>query len=197
MQVDAPNPNVALHPRAPLIVLPNPRERQRADALTGVDIQDGQGQTWRFRQLPLARDFDPIRDRMYDQSVLKGTVDLIDIYVCGLAMLTDNYDLTPDEGRMILFSMERDALVRGVAGGVFRPDAFRRTYSAWARASCWLNGVNPDTVPGEDLPHVLYLLQRTGRTIPLDEYTEASEANNAWNALAALAKPKAKPADAE
>jgi hypothetical protein len=132
------------------------------------------GQAWLLAHGGAASILDAYRDRMDDQVRMSGQVDMSDVYEVGRLMLASNYELTEEEVLELLASADPGDLVKAVMASLFGKAKVHRQYTMWMMASLYANGLDPEKIPAEWMPHVLDMLVSTGRTLPINKYTDAA-----------------------
>lgn len=136
----------------------------------GEPLDCGESGTWILPRAATAREFDVIRDRLFDDMAGSASVGLTDIFLAAWSLIQKHYDLTGMEATQLLARAERSTLCDTVVDVLLVPDDPPRRYGDWVRASLVANGLDPATIAADDLPHVLFTLEKTGRCVPLGEF---------------------------
>ena len=144
-----------------------PANSARTAALTGTDVVLGDGQTWTLA------DFVPVLggvwDKIYDDNLLATRYEREDIQVATLRLLEANYDLPTDVMVSLIEGASLDHLRNAVEFALFGHRDRVRTWSDWAASALYANGIDPTTLPGNQLRPVLDSLVASGRAVnPLD-----------------------------
>jgi hypothetical protein len=171
-------------------------ERRKPGAY-GTPIRLADGQVWLLaapvfkvgrEELTRPR-VDRSLDRIFETLTLVGRVSLEDAWAAARVLLLRNYRLDDDEAAQLLSvspGAVSQALVEAVVFALLGSGDTERTYSSWVRASLLANGLAQAEIPSADLPHVLSILQATGRTVPVDEFVDACRAAQDDAALESL-----------
>ncbi|MDQ3168428.1 MAG: hypothetical protein M3P94_07245 [Chloroflexota bacterium] len=149
-------------------------QRRRTGTPVGPTVMID-GHEWHLFPAGLAPIVAAERDRLYDDWVVKQSVQMEDIRLVAYYALHTNYYLSEADVARLVWVANPDELVAATMESLF-PTAYRRTWSAWARSALLANGLKPESIAGEDLPHVLAQLVQTGRAVACEVYTEADEA---------------------
>jgi hypothetical protein len=157
---------------------------RRKPGANGVPVALADGQTWLLAS-PVYRagadsltepPLDSVIDRVFESTLVSGSVSVCDLWEAARALLRANYDLSDDEIAGLLgVSPGRDctALADVVLEAVFGSDLRGKTYTDWVRASLFANGLSPAQIPARDIVNTLAILAATNRTVPLSKFADA------------------------
>lgn len=134
------------------------------------------GATWLLARGGVAKVLDPYRDRMDDQARLAQTVAMLDVFEVARVCLASNYRLSDPEIIHLLEGADREKLIEATMSALFGASSPHRTYTMWMISGLYAAGLDPETIPAEWIPEVLYQLVKARRILPISEYTDAAVA---------------------
>lgn len=102
------------------------------------------GHTWYLAAYPPA--LTERWDRLFDENVLRGEYDGVDVWACAAELLIENYLLTYDECCALIMTQLPIAYREAVENALFGTRPEHRTYSQWVESVLWGVGQNPDTI---------------------------------------------------
>jgi hypothetical protein len=175
----APDAGAPAGPPDELAGLPRPEERRRRSGITGRRMILPDGTEWLLADAGIAPVLTELRDKIHDDRTLGGGKVLVeDLEIAGFYLLTQNYDLTPQEAFRILAAATTEELVTEVGEALFSPTAPAiYTYTDWVEGALLANGLDPARLPPEKVAIVLRHLVGTGRALPIEKFVSADEAS--------------------
>lgn len=155
-----------------LTIVPRPRKKN----LSGLPIEIA-GSVWYLPSLGFSARWTEERDRIYDESLLGGSVFSADIDSCAFAIFWMNYDLEPEEIVALIRQADRKELVALVTGNTLNLDVApeRQSFTHYARTALRSCGLDPDLIPPEECAGVLQQLVASGRVAGHETFTRAGE----------------------
>ncbi len=155
---------------------PTPRERMRKAFRPGVKLVDRHRRLWILPWSGISPILSEVRDKVFDLCALRKSVGMTDLYYACSILIQANYDVDDKEVDDIMTVCDEQELGRATITALIGPQQFRRTLTNWIAASFFANGINPEIVPAAMIPHVMFILVRTGRTLDQESYIESCEA---------------------
>lgn len=120
------------------------------------------GHRWGLPDGRLMRSLDDVRDRIFDESVTRGSVAMEHVRVAAFVLLSTAYDLQPDAICNLLAHVDDQPLADAVMEALFGP-ARCYNYTEWVVSALRANGLGPASVPADELDAVLRQLVLSGR----------------------------------
>ncbi len=158
-------------PTLSLSAVPTPDSSARTSSPRGTDLVLADGRTWTLTDhVPT---FGDTWDRIYDDNLVVGRYDLNDVRLAASRLLLANYDLPADFAAWLVATADVNALVGAVENALFGTPHALRSWSDWAAAALWSNGIDPATIPPALLRLVLDQLVGSGRAMPHAQFTTA------------------------
>jgi hypothetical protein len=174
-----PSPAAQPEPEAEDLYPCTPEVRRRPDLPPGVPVVLADGREWTLPFSGLNPVLTGLRDRLYDQMVVRGTVPMSDVRLVAWMSLLEDYRLSEAEAAaLVVVDGEEacrklvDAVITGVFG--FDDEGCGATYTEWALSALLANNIDPSSVPPYLLPMVLEHLTRTGRALPENKMINAA-----------------------
>lgn len=152
---------------------PIPEDRCLFPGMAGVAVVMGDGREWILTHALTCKSLDPIRDKLFDFSVMAGRVFAKDVEAGAWVLLRTGYQLTLDEGVRLIVGADLEALKEAVFACLIGPELESVGYSQWVRSALLANGLRADDIAVEDLPHVLSQLVETGRAARLETFVSS------------------------
>lgn len=165
------------------------RCRKRTSPGIGVTLADGN--RWELARAGLGREWNHLaqyRDHIFDEAVLTDMIRTNYIRAAAVFLLRVNYDIDEDYALALVCNTPAADMGDAVAEALVGVQGERKTCTAWMRATLICNGIAPEGVHPDDLPHVLEMLVLTGRAIHAREYTDAGVAAEKRASLMNLAR---------
>ena len=154
---------------------PNPETSRRGGIIPrGNDLLLADGNFWTLADF--VPTFGDVWDRIYDDNLLATHYDRGDMLLAGVRLLLANYDLPADFAAWLIQEAEIEQLRDAVEAAIFGQKDQIRTWSKWAQAALWANGIDPATLPAQQLRPVLDQLVMAGRAAPSVNWTTAGQA---------------------
>lgn len=154
--------------------LPTPASSARSPELVGTNVVLADGHTWTLAGF--VPRLDPVWDRVHDDNLLTSRYQQGDIFLASSRLLLAHYDLAPDVVAWLIQGADLADLVRAVEWALFGRQDELRSWSDWARAALWCNGIDPATLSAAELRAVLDQLVMSGRAVSRLDYTTAGQA---------------------
>jgi len=133
----------------------------------------GDGQDWMIARCGLVSTLDDVREALFKEHMRgRGSYSLGNLMVVVFFGLRVNYDLAREEINALMQVTDFSEIVDKVIEAILPTEAKDRSFTDWMKASLILNGIQPDSVHRDQLPHVIDMLQRLGKTVPYRDYTD-------------------------
>ena len=145
-----------------------------ADATeVGITFKQG-GQTWILPSGRLLRSLDEIRDSLFDESVTRGTVPMLQVRMAALVLLSRQYDLPPEALAVVVSEADDQELADAVMTALFG-QARRYNYTEWVVSALRVNGLDPSKIRPDELDAILRQLVLTGMAADPDEFISSAK----------------------